>query len=494
MFEYKLLFKLLLYLSFIIILNCNAISLEQAVYQALNTNPEIKDKVYALVGVKKERDMALSAYYPRLNISYGIGVAQQKIVPSFNVQTGERVLRTEQTVTASMNLFSGFNTYHDAQSQKHRENAAQSYLNEYKTSIVMRTVESYVNMIKQKAILQISKEIFLSHQEIYKKLEEYINSGMGKSSDLKFASARLTLSEVNAVVHENNFIQLKIAFETVFGSVIDVDSLEEPFFDYVLPKSLENAANIAFKNNSSIQVGIHNTKSARSNYKRSKSSYYPSLDLEISKSILKETGPFEYSVESSNAMIYLSYSLYNGFMDKAIIEKEFTIYLQNNEYLLFTKRDIVSQLGISWVASIKIQEQLELLEKLRMFSKKTLEDYYEEFGIGRRTFLDISSVKDDYDNARQSYETAKYDLLLSKFRILNAMGVLEAYFLAKTNSLNLILKENYDEEKSVNNIIQDINDKFKNKENFFNYDNSRYKSFDSMLKTNTSNDMSDLDN
>ncbi len=470
----------LLALTVLYTLPLQALTLEEAVFQTLQSNPEVKEKRYNLESIEQDRDLARSGYYPKINLYAGKGVAKDEITPAYSAQTGEEVTRRDSGVSLSWNLFSGFYTYHDSDARAYKSQAAQSYLNEYEASVAMKTLESYINMIKHKAILQISRENVFSHKEIYNKLKEKSNSGMGKASDLGFASGRLTLAEVNAVVHENNFIQSKVLFETLFGRPIDANSLTEPVFDYTLPKTLEDAALIAMDNNPAIQTGKFNIKSAKSNYKRSQSVYYPSLDLEIKGSWLDETDGYEYSVDSSYAMLYLSYNLFNGFADKAMVEKDFAAYMQNSQYLNITKRDVVNRLGTSWIATIKIDRQLQLLKKMRDFSKKTLQDYYAEFGIGKRTLLDIINVRNDYNNARQSYEAAKYDLMLSKFRTLDAIGGLVDYFKAKADALKLQSEKEYVEDKSVYEIIRQMDRKLQSKEPFVDYDESNFTSLDQL--------------
>ena len=50
-------FQRILLLSFVIYSNVRAITLEEAVFQMLNTNPQIKETNHALEGVKKEKGL-----------------------------------------------------------------------------------------------------------------------------------------------------------------------------------------------------------------------------------------------------------------------------------------------------------------------------------------------------------------------------------------------------------------------------------------------------
>lgn len=458
----KMCLRLCFLIAFFLLTYLNALTLEDAVYQTLHTSPEIKEGTYIIEAMQKESEIVESSYYPRLDISVGTGLASDKISHGTNTnQSGDTVTRLNYSAVASINVFNGFGTKYDIKSQKHRAKAAKSSLANTKTYVSIQVVEAYINMLKQKEVVYISKENVDSHQKIYDKLTEYVNSGLGKASDLKFASGRLSLAKINMVVNENNFIQSMIVFETILGAPVDVNTLEEPIFDYVLPTSLEAALSTSFQNNPSIQLSKDNIKSAQSNYKRSKSIKYPSIDIELKKSWLSEKNTIDYNIDSSHAMIYLNYNLFNGFADKARIEQEHSIYLQNNQYLLLTKRDVARNLSIAWVTSIKVAQQLKLLKKMEIESKKTLEDYHKEFLFGRRTLLDIIVIENDYNNARQSYVLTKYDLLLSRFRILDAMGGLVDYFLAKAEDMQLLVDENYIEDKSVYNIIKQIDNTLK---------------------------------
>ena len=96
---------------------------------------------------------------------------------------------------------------------------------------------------------------------------------------------------------------------------------------------------------------------------------------------------------------------------------------------------------------------------MKYYSKKTMDSYYDEFGVGKRTLLDLINVENDYNNARQSYEAARYDLMLFKFRILEAMGGLVEYFTAKADMLKLPMESPGKEVPPVLDILKGIDQK-----------------------------------
>ena len=137
----------------------NAITLEDAVYQTLHTSPEIKDGIYILDAMQKESDIVESSYYPILDISVGTGLANDKVSYMPSAETGNTVKRLTYSAIASINVFNGFGTRYDVESQKHRTNAAKSSLSNDKTFITIQVVEAYTNMLKQKEVVYIRNDL-----------------------------------------------------------------------------------------------------------------------------------------------------------------------------------------------------------------------------------------------------------------------------------------------------------------------------------------------
>ena len=123
-------------------------------------------------------------------------------------------------------------------------------------------------------------------------------------------------------------------------------------------------------------------------------------------------------------MAYLSYNLFNGFNDKAEIEKSYAQVAQQFETKRNTKREIVQSLNLSWAAREKLQEQLLHLQEYKKFSNKTLVLYSKEYDLGRRSLLDLLSAQNDFIRSKAQIITTEYSILYAEYKILNAMGIL----------------------------------------------------------------------
>ncbi|MDH5465082.1 MAG: TolC family protein, partial [Thiovulaceae bacterium] len=134
-----------------------ALTLEETVFYALKTNPDILQKQKRLKGLNEDKDIARSGFLPKLDVSSGYGFAQEEITPSYRI-SGEAVQRVDTYALASLNLFNGFGTINEMRAQKHRVTSGDYNLLESQGIIALKTIEAYIAMMKQKAILKISHE------------------------------------------------------------------------------------------------------------------------------------------------------------------------------------------------------------------------------------------------------------------------------------------------------------------------------------------------
>jgi adhesin transport system outer membrane protein len=134
--------------------------------------------------------------------------------------------------------------------------------------------------------------------------------------------------------------------------------------------------------------------------------------------------------------INVNYNLYRGGADESQIQKSLSKIYQESEVRRDTLRKLDEQGSLSWSARKNITNQLTYLKQYEATSKKTLALYEKEYDLGRRTLLDLTTAQNDHVSSQTQIVRAQNDLLLSHYRILDAMGSMVSTVLGTQSDLS----------------------------------------------------------
>ena len=211
--------------------------------------------------------------------------------------------------------------------------------------------------------------------------------------------------------------------------------MSRPEPNIIFPANIEEATLFAMQNNPSLLVGKHNVQLAQATYQEKKSPFYPSVDLEISKTMNKNLSGIEGKYDNFKAMVYLKYNLFNGGADKATLQKSISSIHKEVQTKNELRREVIEGLSLSWVAKEKLTDQLKHLQSYKKFAIKTLTLYSKEYDLGRRSLLDLLSAQNDFIAAKAQIINTEYSILFAKYRILDAMGTLVSTIIENTDAV-----------------------------------------------------------
>lgn len=395
-------------------------TLQESLTEVLQTNPLIQERLKNYEATKQDITSAESGYYPKLDLKLGAG---QENIKRVSQTTDYSVYKTSLNYTH--NIFNGFGTTSLVQEQEYKTvSAAYSYVEKVNTTATELT-NTYLEVLKNKELLGTAKENVAIDQEIFNKVKKLYKAGLTTLSEVKKIESSLALAKSNLVVQENNLLNASYNLQKVLGHELKADAMQKPTLDAtLLPATQEEALTFALKHNPSLLANEYNIKVAKATNKEKKANYYPKIDLQLSQAYNHNVSQIKGKDDEFRAMAYVSYNLFNGFNDKAAIEKSYTQVAQQFENKQNTKREIVQSLNLSWAAKEKLQEQLVHLKEYKKFSNKTLVLYSKEYDLGRRSLLDLLSAQNDFIRSKAQIITTEYSILYAEYKILNAMGIL----------------------------------------------------------------------
>lgn len=408
---------LLTCLSLIGLSPAHALTLPEAIEDAIINNPEFRQEVKAYQAVEAEVDSAKGGYYPVIDLAAGIG--HEEVNSPITSSSG--LMRRETSIRLTQNLFEGFGTESEIKRLSYKMDAQAYRAKTAANDVALKMSQAYVTLLKEQELFELAQSNLDTHIKLLDQIEKRTSAGMGNQVEVDQARARLALAQSNFSAAKNNFFDAKAAFHRVLGRAPD-ETLIKPKFVYSLPKNLEEATNIALIDHPTMKSANADIVESKMQFKAADKPNYPRIDLEVQKTFDENTGGYKGKNENFQAMIRLRYNLYNGGKDKARRTQTARQYQQATEIRNNTRRQALENLRYAWHANEYLSEQLEFNNQHIKLTYQTLAGYRKQFSLGRRSLLDLLNTENEYVNALRTLINNESEQLIAQYRILAATG------------------------------------------------------------------------
>ncbi len=305
-----------------------AITIKEAIEDAIIHNPDFRQEVKGYRAIEAEVRGAQGGYYPKLDIYAGYGY-EEVDKPGLNNQ-GDGLMRREAQILLTQNLFEGFGTQDEVARQKYRLDA-QAYKTIAKANdIALEMAQAYVNLLKEQELLDLAQSNLDTHLKIFDQIKKRAEAGIGNQVEVDQAQARLALAQSNYGAAENNFYDARAKFRRILGRQPDND-LIKPSFRAKMPKNIDEATNTALLDHPTMKSANADIAEARMQYEASGKNYYPKIDLEVGQRLDHNIDGIEGENNNLQAMVVMSYNLYNGGRDAATRKQTSSQYHQRRK-------------------------------------------------------------------------------------------------------------------------------------------------------------------
>lgn len=416
----------------------NAQSLEQAVAEALDTHPDIRQSFARFKSKEEDVNRASAGYLPTVDLTAGYGY-EYTDTPSnrrsdLNNSNGQTELaRGEFGISIKQILFDGMFTSNEVDRTKFEASAEQWTLVSNAEDLALQVAKAYLNFIKTKQLIELSKTNIESHEIIYQQIKERTDSGLGNIADLSQVTGRLARAQSNMISARNNHLDARTQFIRLTNTLPENLVIPVPDAD-MLPKDQESGLDLAIKRHPVIKSARQDIRAARSYKSAVKSSYYPTLSLELAANsdndIGGESGLNQFGADvgghrnDASAMLRLRYNFYSGGKDIASERSAAYKVSEAQDINASAHRQVTESFGLAWNAFKMLALQKKYIKQHVITSKDTQVAYKQQFDIGQRNLLDLLDTENELFQARQDYLDADFNELSAKYRILNATGQL----------------------------------------------------------------------
>ena len=394
----------------------HAIELKDFISEALKADPLVLEQVHIHYQAVEDENIALSGWKPSLDFS---SVSEDFHDKPTRQSVGST---TENSLTLTQNLFSGFDTTNAVEQTKARITSAVHRVRETADNSALDAIKAYLSILSEQRQLELAKQNVKAHEHILARLQEASSGVIIKLSDIEQTEGRLASAKVSYVAQQNNLQDALTQAYKVIGRNIDPETLSDPTPPPFPEESIEILIKQALMDHPALKSAQQNIEAVKYNYERSKSAWYPQVDLQLKGSEGHNIGGIADADSQSSVILSLQYNFYNGGADIAEQRKRIGAIQENEAFRSRVQRQLIDALRLAWTADRALHEQMPYLRKHSEKSERALEYYREEFLLNKRDLLDVLDAESEFNTAQKKEVETTYDALEARYRVYEGLG------------------------------------------------------------------------
>ena len=428
------------------------LTLDQAIQQALATNPNVQVARYNVETVENQAEPGLAGLLPRVDLTGGANYSNSTGGAAFPVtdsitglplidpETGEEVTRKVEasgiqtygfnaSVGLNYTVFSGGANRNNYRVLQKNVELTQSQVQGQIEGTLVQVISAYYQLARLVANYQTLQESLAASRERLAFVQNQFDFGQGNSLAVLNAQVDLNTDSVNLATAdlniENAVRDLNLLMGQPLTQSIEIDT-EVAWNDNW---RMEELARLARENNADLKVAEYNRQVSELNLKISQASRLPRLDLNASYGYnFNNLGPFSFVRTTTglglNAGATLSVPVFTGFQNKVSIQNAEVAVASSNVGYKLTEQQLLKDLSNAYATfqnSIRIYRlQLQSLEAAEANFSRTLE----AFELGQATSIQFRDAQLNRQRVQDQLNNLQYDIKLNEMELIRLSGQL----------------------------------------------------------------------
>jgi adhesin transport system outer membrane protein len=412
---------------FIVIFSSSAFTqtLKEAIIQTVHTNPDILVNIKNWLASEQAIKVARGGYLPTVDLIAEYGHEHSK--SQSTAYNGVNLTFDGFGVTLRQMLFDGFSASSEVARNKNRTIADIYQTQGIADDVALLAVKAYLDVLRMQKIVFLAEKNYKAHQDIYAMIKSRARAGVGREADISQAYGRLALAKANLLATQSTYSDMKTVYNKIIGGMPKNLVMPQGPKASDLPLNESRAIQEALEHHPTLKAAGADIEEARAQHDVAVSANYPRIDAVVSASRYHDADGMVGLDENYIAMLQLRYNLFRGGSDRAKQQETAIIIDKAQEIRHRTHTQVVESMKLSWNAWQNARKQLIYFKKHREASRVTVDSYRKQFTIGKRTLLDVLDSENELFTAETDYVDGLFNVLFSKFRVLNSKGMLLPY-------------------------------------------------------------------
>jgi outer membrane protein, adhesin transport system len=334
----------------------------------------------------------------------GVSVQSSTAQSSFS-QNGATVVTT---LRVEQPLWTGGRISGNIDSNKAKVAASEQAISEAEQELLLKTTNSFFNVIKFQKKIEISNQNILEHQRLLELIERRARGEVSSMSELIFAKARLDLAKSENTQFKNQLKNNIADLENYIGKPVDQLSLFRSGFN--LPKTEEELISKTLEASPTLKRVEYEIEAAESDISVAKSSLWPQLSARSDQN-------YGGLMEGNVSYIAFTFAPGNGLSalsakNEAIAKKEVSESLKKNAQL-----EITNKVRSDWNQFLSEINQIETFSNLTQTTQGVYQSNVRQFEIGKKTWIEVLNSKRENTQANYALADSEANYFSSGIRL-----------------------------------------------------------------------------
>ncbi|MBI5165199.1 MAG: TolC family protein [Magnetospirillum sp.] len=399
----------------------------------LINHPLIKAKTKAVNSAGEGVDVARSGYFPTVKVTGDSG-PEYVDSPSRRSTEGHRFYKGRETagITITQKVFDGFTTGSAVDAAKISKEAAGADLRTNRQLTLFEGVTAYLSVLRYTKLIGLARESERNVQAQQNLEDERVTKGAGIASDVLAAKQRLQLAKEARVRYEGEFHTATAKYTQVFGRAPDTARLTDPPVpEDLLPRSLEEALDIARQENPQVEAAIRQMELTDEKRRGAEGGFYPTIDLVGAANYENDKNATVGVRRDWSLLVKASWELFAGLKTASQVAQASFDHAASKDSHLHMTRKVAEQVRTTWYRLSIARERMALLDNAAVLAEEVWEARKKQREAGKATVQEVLDEETKIYDSRIAHAGAYFDMLQSSYELLQAIGRLEAETLAE---------------------------------------------------------------
>ena len=413
--------------------NVFAVTLSQALLQAYNENPELNAERENIKVSKEDVKISRSQFLPSITLSSS---KSRDKTEKLTDRGGANSAITDtnpktQSIDVKQKIFQGFAGLASMEKSKIGLNLADAKLLKIEQNILYKAVEAYSGLIFTDEKLKVNQ----NNVNLLERQVETDQARLERSqitlTDLAQSESSLAGAQAKFIQAKNEAVTAKLIYEKIIGPINDFSVLDKKSdLEFEIPKDLDEAIKISKISNPNLIISKLEYEQSEKDVTIARSDLSPSATLSFNSSRTDDLSSTINERDKETLKATISWPIFNGGKNTASLNRSKNLKNRNKLLLDNTMKTNETNVASAWSS---LQSSRSLLNSVKSqvkaaeIANEGITVEYES-GLGRST-LDVIQSNSILLSAKISLADSKRNYLLSQFRLLQSVGLLNSNYL-----------------------------------------------------------------